>query len=82
MMGEVKVLSHYGLHDVCVGRNDFKVGDAVLTLNPYFGSTLLKISELIKKDADCFAVFNSGGFFRLSGLRPATDQEQQANTRM
>ncbi|WP_288496944.1 hypothetical protein [uncultured Acinetobacter sp.] len=60
---------------------EFKVGDLVLTIDPWFGKTLLKITGFAMV-AEKNALFECGGFFRVSALRHATPEEIKAGHRI
>lgn len=60
---------------------EFKVGDWVLTIDPWFGKTLLKITGFAMV-AEKTALFECGGFFRVSALRHATPAEIKAGHRI
>ncbi|ENV18760.1 hypothetical protein [Acinetobacter guillouiae] len=60
---------------------EFKVGDWVLTTDPWFGKALLRITGFAMV-AEKTAFFECGGFFRVSALRHATSLEIKAGHRL
>ena len=64
-------------------NTDFLVGDVVVTIDPFFGSDLLTIKEIRKNLLGMhFALFEEGGFWRLTGIRHATIAEINAKRRL
>ncbi|PKH28735.1 hypothetical protein [Acinetobacter radioresistens] len=63
-------------------HNIFEVGDLSLTIDPWFGSNLLTVVDFRKSETERYAIFSDGGFFRISGLRHATDAEIEAGKRL
>ena len=63
-------------------HNIFEVGDLSLTIDPWFGSNLLVIVDFRESETERYAIFSDGGFFRISGLRHATDEEIKAGKRL
>lgn len=54
--------------------SEFKVGDSVLTKDIFFGNKILKIIGF-RVVGQKIALFECGGFFRISALRHATPKE-------
>lgn len=63
-------------------HNIFEVGDLSLTIDPWFGSNLLAVVDFRESEIERYAIFSDGGFFRISGLRHATDDEIKAGKRL
>lgn len=63
-------------------HNIFEVGDLSLTIDPWFGSNLLVVVDFRESETERYAIFSDGGFFRISGLRHATDAEIKAGKRL
>lgn len=63
-------------------HNIFEVGDLSLTIDPWFGSNLLAVVDFRESETERYAIFSDGGFFRISGLRHATDDEIKAGRRL
>lgn len=63
-------------------HNIFEVGDLSLTIDPWFGSNLLVVVDFRESETERYAIFSDGGFFRISGLRHATDEEIKAGKRL
>lgn len=61
--------------------SELKVGDKVLTIDPWFGNDLLTIVEFRRSETTVYAIFSDGGFFRTSALRLATLDEAKAEWR-
>ncbi|MDH0032030.1 MULTISPECIES: hypothetical protein [unclassified Acinetobacter] len=59
----------------------FKVGDKVLTIDPWFGNALLIIDDFRECEGTYYAIFSDGGFFRVNALRTATRNEITAGYR-
>lgn len=62
-------------------NNIFEVGDLVLTVDQFFGEKILKIIGF-RMAAQKIALFECGGFFRVSALRHATQSEIKAGHRL
>ncbi|WP_081408832.1 hypothetical protein [Acinetobacter soli] len=64
-------------------NREFLIGDVVVTIDPFFGSDLYTIKEIYKNHLGIhFALFEEGGFWRVSGIRHATVAELNANRRL
>lgn len=64
-------------------NNIFEVGDFVLTIDQFFGDSIFKIRDVYSRyDGLRIALFEHGGFFRLSALQHATPSEIKAGHRL
>ena len=63
-------------------HNIFEVGDLSLAIDPWFGGNLLAVVDFRESGTERYAILSDGGFFRISGLRHATDEEIKAGKRL
>lgn len=64
-------------------NNIFEVGDFVLAIDPFFGDSIFKIRDVYSRhDGFRIALFEHGGFFRLSALQHATPEEIKTGHRL